>query len=272
MDPVDIALCLAMDVSASVDFDEFALMAGGTAAAFRDPSVLAAATSGPRGAAAVCLVLWSGVGGQDVALGWTRLEAMSFYSMPFTPERVEATEARLEAIYAAARYGLKGDSLALRVDHPGVRLEVTDDTSTVGQLFSREYGRGARAVAMVGVTTPSVPVFLLHHAFRALQFHRVVVGPSFDDGTWLVGAQRPAPDVIDALAPGHATALLRAEPALRAADVALGLLPYWFTTDDDLIRLRWHLRQPSTSGVEVIATKTLEVLERDTLTATASGS
>ena len=39
---------------------------------------------------------------------------MTFYSLPFTPERVEATEARLEAIYEAARYGLKGDSLALK--------------------------------------------------------------------------------------------------------------------------------------------------------------
>jgi hypothetical protein len=39
--------------------------------------------------------------------------AMTFYSLPFTPERPEATEARLEAIYDAARYGLKGDSLAL---------------------------------------------------------------------------------------------------------------------------------------------------------------
>ena len=38
---------------------------------------------------------------------------MTFYSLPFTPERPEATEARLEAIYNAARYGLKGDSLAL---------------------------------------------------------------------------------------------------------------------------------------------------------------
>jgi hypothetical protein len=38
---------------------------------------------------------------------------MTFYSLPFTPERVEATEARLEAIYKAARYGLQGDSLAL---------------------------------------------------------------------------------------------------------------------------------------------------------------
>ena len=38
---------------------------------------------------------------------------MSFYSLPFTPERVAATESRLEAIYKAARYGLKGDSLAM---------------------------------------------------------------------------------------------------------------------------------------------------------------
>jgi hypothetical protein len=38
---------------------------------------------------------------------------MTFYSLPFAPERPEATEARLEAIYEAARYGLKGDSLAL---------------------------------------------------------------------------------------------------------------------------------------------------------------
>ena len=38
---------------------------------------------------------------------------MTFYSLPFTPEKPEATEARLEAIYEAAKYGLKGDSLAL---------------------------------------------------------------------------------------------------------------------------------------------------------------
>ncbi len=76
MDPVDVALCLAMDCSASVDFGEFGLMAGGTAAALRDPDVLAAATSGPHGAAAVCLLLWSGVGEQDVAVGWTRLDGV----------------------------------------------------------------------------------------------------------------------------------------------------------------------------------------------------
>jgi hypothetical protein len=38
---------------------------------------------------------------------------MTFYSLPFTPERTQATEARLESIYEAARCGLKGDSLAM---------------------------------------------------------------------------------------------------------------------------------------------------------------
>lgn len=38
---------------------------------------------------------------------------MTFYSMPYAPDRPAATEARLEAIYDAARLGLKGDSLAL---------------------------------------------------------------------------------------------------------------------------------------------------------------
>lgn len=41
--------------------------------------------------------------------------AMSFYSIPFAPDRAAATETRLEAIYEAARYGLKGDALAMRV-------------------------------------------------------------------------------------------------------------------------------------------------------------
>jgi len=36
-----------------------------------------------------------------------------FKSLPFTARKVEATEARLQAIYDAAALGLKGDSLAL---------------------------------------------------------------------------------------------------------------------------------------------------------------
>jgi hypothetical protein len=36
-----------------------------------------------------------------------------FHSIPYAPREVKATEARLNAIYDAAKLGLKGDSLAL---------------------------------------------------------------------------------------------------------------------------------------------------------------
>jgi hypothetical protein len=38
---------------------------------------------------------------------------MSIFSLPYEPRRLQATEARLEAIYNAARKGLRGDTLAL---------------------------------------------------------------------------------------------------------------------------------------------------------------
>jgi hypothetical protein len=38
---------------------------------------------------------------------------MTFHSLPYDPRPLTATEARLEAIYEAAKLGLKGDALAL---------------------------------------------------------------------------------------------------------------------------------------------------------------
>jgi len=65
---------LAVDVSASVDHEEFALTMGGYAAAFRNPSVVAAASRGPRGAVAVTMLLWSGPGSSTEAVAWTRID------------------------------------------------------------------------------------------------------------------------------------------------------------------------------------------------------
>lgn len=74
MEKVDLALCLAVDASSSVDYDEFGLMLGGYAAAFRDDSVIAALAAGPRGATAAAMLLWSGRGAQAVAVPWTRID------------------------------------------------------------------------------------------------------------------------------------------------------------------------------------------------------
>jgi hypothetical protein len=130
MDPVDVALCLAMDVSASVDFDEFALMAGGTAAALRDPAVLAAATSGPRRAAALCLLLWSGTGAQDVALGWTRLDGPE--AAAAIAEAIETTP-RLPPPGATALGEGMAAGLALLARFPGEATRLVMDVSGDGR-------------------------------------------------------------------------------------------------------------------------------------------
>jgi hypothetical protein len=73
MNPVDLALCLAIDVSDSVDFDEFALMIGGLAEAFRQPDIQAAATAGPLGAIAVSALFWAEQA--ETALPWMMLDS-----------------------------------------------------------------------------------------------------------------------------------------------------------------------------------------------------
>jgi hypothetical protein len=66
----DIALVLAVDVSLSIDSEEFALQRAGYAAAFRDPRVVEAITSTGSGAMAVTYVQWSGASEQRQIIGW----------------------------------------------------------------------------------------------------------------------------------------------------------------------------------------------------------
>lgn len=73
MDAVDLALVLAIDGSASVNYDEFGLIAGGLGAALRDAQVQRGLIAGPAKGSLVCVLLWSGAGDQDVLVEWTRI-------------------------------------------------------------------------------------------------------------------------------------------------------------------------------------------------------
>jgi hypothetical protein len=71
---VELALVLAIDVSASVNDDEYALQRSGTAAAFRDPDVQEAVMTAPGGIA-VTAFQWASERYQVVAIPWTRLQS-----------------------------------------------------------------------------------------------------------------------------------------------------------------------------------------------------
>jgi Ca-activated chloride channel family protein len=65
-------LILAMDVSGSVDPTEYALQSGGTAAAFRDRTLIEAVT-GLKGDVIVAATQWSGSSRQTLSVPWTVL-------------------------------------------------------------------------------------------------------------------------------------------------------------------------------------------------------
>ncbi len=68
---VDLELVLAVDVSGSIDNEEFKLQRQGYAAAFRDPRLLQAIQSGALQRIAVMLVDWAGAEYQTISIGWT---------------------------------------------------------------------------------------------------------------------------------------------------------------------------------------------------------
>ncbi|HET7883506.1 MAG TPA: DUF1194 domain-containing protein [Acetobacteraceae bacterium] len=71
MNSVDLALVLAVDGSASVTYEEFGMIAGGMAAALREPPIVAGLISGSAKASLCSLLLWSGVGAQEIITDWS---------------------------------------------------------------------------------------------------------------------------------------------------------------------------------------------------------
>lgn len=74
---VDLELVLAVDASGSVDEEEFRLQLEGIAAAFRDPAIQQAITSGSEHRIAVALVVWSDSAFPKVPTTWHVLDNAS---------------------------------------------------------------------------------------------------------------------------------------------------------------------------------------------------
>tara|TARA_R110002072_G_scaffold8545_2_gene43303 strand:+ start:270 stop:956 length:687 start_codon:yes stop_codon:yes gene_type:complete len=67
---VDMQLVLAIDVSSSVNFDEYNLQMRGYAAAFRNALVIEAIEAGPQGKISVAATHWAGLDEQQTILDW----------------------------------------------------------------------------------------------------------------------------------------------------------------------------------------------------------
>jgi len=108
---------------------------------------------------------------------------MTFYSFPFDPPRVEATEARLEAIYDAAKMGLKGDSLALAAGLTPAqyrKLAEFDPLVEFAELKGRADGELTaatvlHAAAQAGDAKAALDILKHQHGWKAAQSVEITV-------------------------------------------------------------------------------------------------
>jgi hypothetical protein len=75
---------------------------------------------------------------------------MSIVSIPYEPRKLQATEARLEAIYNAARKGLRGDTLALAAGMRPEEYRALREFDPLAAL-AEEKGRADSEMEMAGV-------------------------------------------------------------------------------------------------------------------------
>lgn len=74
---VDVELALLVDISGSVDANEFSLQKTGYVNAFSNAALQNAILAGPLGQIAVTLIYWSGATQQYVGVGWTLINSVA---------------------------------------------------------------------------------------------------------------------------------------------------------------------------------------------------
>ena len=131
---------------------------------------------------------------------------MTFHSIPFTPRRVAATEQRLEAIYEAAKLGLKGDALALAAGLLPIEFARLCEIDPVADMAARKgkadgeltHARKLAQASEAGDAKASLAILQHAHGWSAKQEISLTVD-NISISEVLEAAKARAANVIDAI-------------------------------------------------------------------------
>ena len=120
-------------------------------------------------------------------------------------------------------------------------------------FFQRELSTGASSVVLVGSDSPNLPIAYIRQSFEALRKHEAVVGPTEDGGYYLIGLNRPVPELFTEM-PWSTNELFRATiERLEEMGTRYASLPDWYDVDKDkdLNRLLAELPKQSCGDAEL---------------------
>jgi rSAM/selenodomain-associated transferase 1 len=125
-------------------------------------------------------------------------------------------------------------------------------------IFEDMFGREYQRVAVIGSDLPVFPLNFMDDAFRALaESGRVVLGPSRDGGYYLIGLDRPEPEIFSDIRWGSDRVFETTRRKLSRIGIEPVLLPVWFDVDrvEDLPAL-------AASGAAGLQPRTCELLKK----------
>lgn len=90
--------------------------------------------------------------------------------------------------------------------------------------FTQSFQQGMRRVVLIGTDCPGIRPDHLARAFKALRSEDVVIGPARDGGYYLIGLNRPVPELFDGIPWGTGEVLQRTLDAASASNRRVALL------------------------------------------------
>lgn len=109
-------------------------------------------------------------------------------------------------------------------------------------IFEKLFYAGYGSIILIGSDLAAVPLDFFERSRRFLGApeHRVVLGPSRDGGYYLVGCNRPTPELFRGMIWSHGAVLTQTLEKLARLKITHHLLPSWFDVDTagDLHALR----------------------------------
>jgi hypothetical protein len=91
--------------------------------------------------------------------------------------------------------------------------------------FQQAFRHSVRAVIGIGTDCPTLTTALLDHAFQTLQTHDLVLGPAADGGYYLIGLQKPTPELFQTIAWSTDQVLSQTLTIARQLGLSVSLLP-----------------------------------------------
>ncbi len=111
----------------------------------------------------------------------------------------------------------------------------------MSNAFEEIWVKGYKKIILIGSDLPALPLDFLENAFDMLQGpgKRVVLGPSRDGGYYLVGMNRPLPQIFQRMSWSHSNVLDETVKKLASLGIRPKILSTWFDIDalDDLRHL-----------------------------------